>query len=290
MGDANDMQQALQRKSQDRPDEERMFVGGMGKLRIYNVGGSVVGMGRFEPGWRWSQHVKPIAGTESCQAQHTGYVISGTMCVRMDDGEQVEYHAGDSFYMRPGHDAWVVGDEACELLDFTGAANYAVPHQHGTGAQSTDQASRNKQLIMAGYEEFGRKDIDALLNRYTDDVEWIGFDVPGVPFSGAWHGKDGVRDFFSRLAASMDVLRFEPKTVIAEGDRVVVLGQARWLVRSTGREVASDWTHVFQLREGKVCRFQNFSDTAQMAEAFRLEPQAGLSMRPGTTAGTGLHS
>jgi quercetin dioxygenase-like cupin family protein len=71
--------------------------------------------------------VKPIAGTDSCQAAHTGVCVQGRMVVRMDDGTEVEYGPGDAFYMAPGHDAWIVGDEACILYDITGAGNYAKP-------------------------------------------------------------------------------------------------------------------------------------------------------------------
>ncbi len=114
----------LEAKSLDSPDETRPFVD-KGKTDVVNVGGVTVGRGVFEPGWRWSEHVKPIAGTESCQSPHTGYVLSGGMRVRMDDGAEAEVGPGDAFVIEPGHDAWVVGDEPCVLLDFSGMAEYA---------------------------------------------------------------------------------------------------------------------------------------------------------------------
>jgi len=94
---------------------------------LQTLGDHTFGRGVFEPGWRWSQHVKPIAGTPSCQAAHTGYVLEGRMAVKMDDGTQVEYGPGDAFHMPPGHDAWIVGDKRCVLIDFTGVAKYAKP-------------------------------------------------------------------------------------------------------------------------------------------------------------------
>lgn len=288
MAGINQMEQALQRKALDAPDEERSFLDGKGSLKIYKVGGTVIGRGRFEPGWRWSQHVKPIAGTESCQAEHTGIVISGSMCVRMDDGEEVEYRAGDSFHMKPGHDAWVVGQQACELLDFTGVANYALAHQHAGASQALDQTQRNRQVVMEGYEAFARQDIQAILDLYTDDIEWTGYEAANVPFSGSYHGKEEVRQFFIDLGSSMQALQFEPRQVVAEGDHVVVLGHARWNVPSTGREIDSDWAHVFQLRDGRVCRFQDFDDTAQMMQAFGAQMQAGMA-RP-QASGPTLHS
>jgi quercetin dioxygenase-like cupin family protein len=121
------MTQHLERKSFDKPDETRLFKANKGKLEVVTVGDHTLGRGVFEPGWRWSEHVKPIAGTDSCKAAHTGYIVEGRMVVRMDDGSEAEYGAGDAFYMPPGHDAWIVGDTRCVLIDFTGVSNYARP-------------------------------------------------------------------------------------------------------------------------------------------------------------------
>lgn len=115
----------LAKKSLDTPDETRPFRGDKGKVEIVTVGEVILGRGTFEPGWVWSDHVKPIAETESCQAAHTGYVVKGRMVVRMDDGTEVEVGPGDAFYMPPGHDAWTVGDEPCVLIDVTGFGKYA---------------------------------------------------------------------------------------------------------------------------------------------------------------------
>ena len=119
--------QELVRKPAASADETRPFKDGKGKLHVFMLGEHVLGRGEFEPGWRWSEHVKPIAGTDSCQAAHTGVVLQGRMIVRMNDGEQLEFGPGDMFYMPPGHDAWVVGDERCVLIDATGVAKYAKP-------------------------------------------------------------------------------------------------------------------------------------------------------------------
>ena len=113
----------LEAKNLDHPDETRPFENG--EMAVVNVAGVTVGRGLFRPGWRWSNDVKPIAGTESCQAPHTGYVISGRMHVIMDDGAEGEAGPGDAVVISPGHDAWVVGDEPCVLLDWSGVADYA---------------------------------------------------------------------------------------------------------------------------------------------------------------------
>ena len=109
----------------ESPDEVREFTDGGGNVRLVDLNGHAVGLGRFEPGWRWSANVKPIVGTDSCQVEHIGYVMEGRMALRMDDGTEHEFGPGDAFHMPPGHDAWTVGDEACVLLDFGGLKGYA---------------------------------------------------------------------------------------------------------------------------------------------------------------------
>ena len=116
---------AMLRKSLDAAEEVRPFEDGAGRLELVNLEAGAVGRGTFEPGWQWSKHVKPIAGTDSCQAAHTGYFISGRMKVVMDDGEEMEFGPGDFAVIPAGHDAWTVGDEACVLVDWQGFADYA---------------------------------------------------------------------------------------------------------------------------------------------------------------------
>lgn len=106
------------------PDDRRSFVG-HGHADILDIDGSPVGMAVLEPGWRWSQDVAPLEGTKSCGAEHRCYVASGRLIVKMDDGSQGELKAGDFAVIPPGHDAWVVGDQACVLVDFTGMTGYA---------------------------------------------------------------------------------------------------------------------------------------------------------------------
>jgi quercetin dioxygenase-like cupin family protein len=122
-----DMPAMLECKHLDHPDETRRFKEDMGHLDVVTLGERTFGRAVFEPGWRWSKHVKPIVGTQSCQATHTGYVVEGRMRVKMDDGSEVEYGPGDAFFMPAGHDAWIVGDKRCVLIDFTGVGQYARP-------------------------------------------------------------------------------------------------------------------------------------------------------------------
>ena len=113
------------RMSLDMPEETRRFAEGKGKLELVNIDAGPVGRATFEPGWKWSLHVKPIAKTDSCQAAHLGYYVSGRMRVRMDDGEEVEFGPGDFAVIPPGHDAWIIGDDPCVVIDWQGFADYA---------------------------------------------------------------------------------------------------------------------------------------------------------------------
>ena len=84
-----------------------------------------VGRATFEPGWRWSEYVKPIAKTDSCQAPHMGYIVSGRMGVVMDDETREDFGPGDVMIVPPGHDAWTIGEEPCIMVDWTGIGDYA---------------------------------------------------------------------------------------------------------------------------------------------------------------------
>lgn len=111
----------------DRSEDIRPFADGKGRLAMLDLDGMAVGRSVFEPGWRWSDHVKPIVGTSSCQVAHAGYVVSGHLTIRMDDGSEENFDPGDVMVVAPGHDAWVVGQEPCVMLDWQGAINYAKP-------------------------------------------------------------------------------------------------------------------------------------------------------------------
>ena len=115
----------------EKPDEVRDVP--KAKVEVINLGDATAMRGTFEPGWKWSECVKPIAGTNSCEVAHLGYVISGTMVCKMDDGTEIRCTAGEAANIPPGHDAWTVGDEACVMFDFAGAADYA---RQRTGAEA----------------------------------------------------------------------------------------------------------------------------------------------------------
>jgi hypothetical protein len=111
-------------KSFNSPDETRTFPNG--KLEILKFGeGSTVSIGTFQPGWHWAESVKPIVKTESCQATHRGYIISGWMHVVMEDGSTRDIGPNDAYIIPPGHDAWILGDEPCVVIEFADMTHYA---------------------------------------------------------------------------------------------------------------------------------------------------------------------
>jgi hypothetical protein len=112
-----------QMKSFNKPDAIREFP--KGRLELIKIGGITLGRAIFEPGWRWSTSVQPIAKTKSCEAPHFQYHVSGTLKVVMDDGTQLECKAGDVSMLPSGHDAWVFGDEPVIVMDFQGMTDYA---------------------------------------------------------------------------------------------------------------------------------------------------------------------
>jgi hypothetical protein len=105
------------------PDEVREFE--KGKLHLVKIGGATVGRGVFEPGWKWSKHVKPIAKTKSCEAPHFQYHVTGVLHVKMDDGAEFDIGPGEVSMLPPGHDSWVVGVEPVTVIDFQGMVDYA---------------------------------------------------------------------------------------------------------------------------------------------------------------------
>ena len=105
------------------PDETRKFE--KGKLQLVKFGGAAVGRATFEPGWKWSKHLKPMVKTKSCEAPHFQYHITGVLHVKMDDGTEFDIGPGEVSMLPPGHDAWVVGVEPVTVVDFQGMVDYA---------------------------------------------------------------------------------------------------------------------------------------------------------------------
>ena len=113
----------IEKKNLDAPDERRSFENG--KIDVVTVGGLTMGRMTFQPGWKWSKNVKPLVKTNSCQAHHVGFVISGRLKVVLDDGTEGEAGPGYAYDIPPGHDGWVVGDSPWIAFELMSAAQYA---------------------------------------------------------------------------------------------------------------------------------------------------------------------
>ncbi len=123
----------MELKSFSAPEEVRRFE--KGRVELVTVNGALIGRAVFEPGWRWSTSVKPLAKTDSCEAPHFQYHISGTLRIRMDDGTELDCKPGDVSYLPSGHDAWVVGNEPAVIVDFQGMREYAKASADQSGAR-----------------------------------------------------------------------------------------------------------------------------------------------------------
>ena len=104
------------------PDETRAFE--LGELQLVRIAGAEIGLLTLQPGWRWSEHVKPLAGTDLCEAPHFQYHVQGPLHVVMADGTELDAAPGDVTALPQGHDAWVVGDEPVVVVDWYGASDY----------------------------------------------------------------------------------------------------------------------------------------------------------------------
>jgi quercetin dioxygenase-like cupin family protein len=107
----------------ENPDEVRHFE--KGKFELVHIGGMTIGRATYQPGWKWSVHIGPLVGKNSCDVEHVGLVLSGSAIAAMEDGREIEMKAGDLFYIAPGHDSWVTGDEPYVSLHLFGAGDYA---------------------------------------------------------------------------------------------------------------------------------------------------------------------
>jgi len=132
----------------------------------------------------------------------------------------------------------------------------------------------NTEIVQKGYECFATGDIDGLLTLFSDDIKWTIPEIENAPFAGSRTGTASVAQFFTQLGEAEDIARFEPLEFIAEGDKVVVLGESEATVRATGKTYQTDWVHVFHLQNGKVAEFTEFFDNAAATRAFQKSAAA----------------
>jgi hypothetical protein len=115
----------LEVKSHESPDEVRSPD--KTRLEVVELEGHTIGRMRLQPGWRWSECIKPVVKTDSCQLSHVGYAVSGSITVRMKDGTERTVRQGESYTIPPGHDAWVAGEEPFVCIEVMSADVYAKP-------------------------------------------------------------------------------------------------------------------------------------------------------------------
>ena len=127
----------------------------------------------------------------------------------------------------------------------------------------------NTATIQQAYNNFKTGNIEGLLDQMSDNITWQLPEIEGVALAGKRTGRDGVKDFFATLARDQDVIEFEPREFVAQGDKVMSLGHYRWRVKDTGREYASDFVHIFTVRDGKIAAFLEHFDTAVVAAAYQ---------------------
>jgi ketosteroid isomerase-like protein len=127
----------------------------------------------------------------------------------------------------------------------------------------------NTALVQQAYALFGRGDIAGVLKLLSPDVVWQLTKVENVPFTGRFEGPEGVGRFFANLAAAVDIVKFEPHEFLAQGDKVVVLGESLFKRKEYGNEFGSKWAHVITVVDGQLKQFDDYGDTATLAEAFK---------------------
>ena len=130
-------------------------------------------------------------------------------------------------------------------------------------------AQQNLEAVKRAYEAFGRGDIDGVLGTLHEDVEWVTPGPDDLPTAGKRRGHQAVREFFTTMSATFEVQRFEPRTFVADGDTVVVLGGDTARMNATGALIEESWAHAFTFRDGKVVQFYEYLDTSEMVADLR---------------------
>jgi ketosteroid isomerase-like protein len=182
----------------ERDGEHRAFKA-HGRAVVGSAGGVAILKGTFEPGWRWSNDIAPIAGTTSCEVRHLGYVISGRMHITCDDGAEYDIGPDDVFDLPAGHDAYVVGDEPCVMVDVTPEGTRYAKGQTAAAPKSED---RYLALVRKGYAAFNTGDIETLVQLMSHDVIQH---VPGTsPLSCDYKGVEAVLGYYAKLSEITD--------------------------------------------------------------------------------------
>lgn len=234
----------LQRKGFDRPDQVRSFP--HGKIDFIQMGEVAVARFVFQPGWRWSKDVAPIAGTMSCQHRHLGYTISGRLHVRTDDGVEMLILPGDAYEIPPGHDAWVHGDEPWSAVEFAAGLTYGVsPEDLGERTLQTilfsdivDSTTKLAQLGDRAWAEVMHEH-DARVRTALDQVRGREIATLGDGFLALFDGPAKAVRAAMLMQRNVEDLRLKLRIGIHTGEVEVVGGQARGVAVHTAARVAA---------------------------------------------------
>ena len=212
-------------KAFGKPDEVREFP--KGRLELVKIGGATIGRGVFEPGWRWSTSVQPLAKTKSCEAPHFQYHVAGILRVKMDDGAEFDCKPGDVSLLPSGHDAWTVGAEPVIVVDFQGMLDFATGHVHAHGERLLDGKSYAGLFVEKG--------------KASGDPDTLTF--IGGRFRSSACDQYGYGDAPYIATAEGDAIRFEAETQSPRYGRLIWKGLVR------GPELTSD---VLMVQDGKA--------------------------------------
>jgi class 3 adenylate cyclase/quercetin dioxygenase-like cupin family protein len=273
----------LRRKRFDRPDEVRNVE--KTRIELVELGDAVISHTVFEPGWHWTEHVKPIDGTATCEVHHLGYVISGHLHVDMDDGGSIDLTTGDVFEVPPGHIAYVVGDEPWTSIDFAGRRQFAKSPADASErtfativftdlSRSTETVGRlgdtRWRALLAEHNQAARTQIERFNGREvqtTGDGFLVIFDNPGRAVRGAAAMLDAATAYGLTARAGIHAGEIELQgrdirgiavhmaariLAIAEPGQVLVSGTVRDLLAGSGLEFSAG--NEFELRgiEGRT--------------------------------------
>lgn len=262
----------LQRKSLAAPDLVRTFP--FGHVDIVNLDETSVARFSWEPGWRWSKDVQPVVQTTSCQNRHVGYVISGALHVAMDDGTALEIRAGDAFEIPPGHDAWVVGDEVWDTVEFTSAALFGLSPDENESALATilftDIVDSTATLSRIGDAAWRRllHQHNQVMRSALDRYRGREMGTTGDGFLALFDGAARAVRCASAMIAAAGELDIRIRAGLHTGEVAIAGGQARGLavhaaarvsaLASPGEILVSSTTH--DLLDGSGLRFVGRGD------------------------------
>jgi class 3 adenylate cyclase len=234
----------LQRKSLASPDQVRTFP--FGHVDIVHLDETSVARFTWEPGWRWSKDVAPVVQTRSCQNRHVGYVIAGLLHVMMDDGTELEIRAGDAFEIPPGHDAWVVGDESWDTVEFTSAAIFGTaPDENDETVLATilfsDIVESTATLSRLGDQAWQRLLLDHNRRIRTELDRFRGREMgtTGDGFLALFDGAARAVRCATAMIRAVDELGISIRVGLHTGEVAIAGGQARGLGVHAAARVAA---------------------------------------------------